>query len=703
MARPGAAALSVERFFELSLIALVASGFLAVAGSGHLDLPTLAATSAALALRGLSALGLIRFTVPERVATALTLAYIGFFPIDYFFFSESFLNSVVHLVFFLAFLKLLTARTSRDYFFLAVISFLELLAAAIVSANLNFFLCLAAYLLASACALTSGEIRRSILARPGVARSAVRYFQPRLALLTGAVACGILLLTSGLFFLLPRTADAAFRSLLSERYFLPGFSNSVTLGQIGQVKADSRAVMHVRIYGKSSQWPQKWRGAALTVFDGKRWSNPPGTLDPPRSERGMQLLADNAQRLRPGERMTYQVDLHTLDTDALFFAGIPEWLHLARRTSVRPSREGWRLGFVPEDGFRYEAGSYVEDLRAESGFPARPPDPSLKPYLQLPPLDPRVAALAKEFAGDARLPSQQARNIERQLRTQYGYTMELLPQTVPDPLAHFLFVRKKGHCEYFAAAMAVMLRTLGIPARLVNGFQSGVLNPYSGLWVVRASDAHSWVEANLPGIGWTTFDPTPPDPNLRKPTLFTKLQLYLDAADTFWRDWVLSYDLGRQGALVDRMERSGRRFQFGWLHALAPAARRWKEGAVAWLSSYGLTAVAALAIGIALWFTGPKLWKQLRVRHGARRMRRGQSSVADAAVLYSRMLELMGRRGYHKPAWFTASEFASSLPVSDLRSVVAEFTDAYEAVRFGGRAESAPRLSSLLEELEQQR
>jgi len=91
----------------------------------------------------------------------------------------------------------------------------------------------------------------------------------------------------------------------------------------------------------------------------------------------------------------------------------------------------------------------------------------------------------------------------------YGYTLQLLSTPVADPLANFLFVRKQGHCEYFASSMAVMLRTLHIPARVVNGFRSDEFNDVTGNYVVRAKNAHSWVEAYFPGYGWTTFDPTP--------------------------------------------------------------------------------------------------------------------------------------------------------------------------------------------------
>ena len=135
--------------------------------------------------------------------------------------------------------------------------------------------------------------------------------------------------------------------------------------------------------------------------------------------------------------------------------------------------------------------------------------------------------------------------------------------------------------------MAVMLRTLGIPARLVNGFQSGVWNPLTEMFVVRASDAHSWVEAWLPGRGWTTFDPTPPDPDRGLPSLWSKLALYMDAAETFWQEWVLGYDPNQQAKLADSMQRSGRLFGLRWFDELREKREAWTRGAEVAVRRYG--------------------------------------------------------------------------------------------------------------------
>ena len=188
MARAGAnAGVLAERFFQFSLLGLVASGYLAVAGSGYLDLPTIVLTGLGLSLRALLIAGLLHLEISERALTALTIAYVGFFPLDYLFLSRGFLESTVHLVFFVAVIKVLSARTPRDYLFTATIAFLELLAAAILSANLSFFTFLALYLLFAIAAFTSAEIRRSLDQQKAVARGGLRQFSWRLGALAGSL------------------------------------------------------------------------------------------------------------------------------------------------------------------------------------------------------------------------------------------------------------------------------------------------------------------------------------------------------------------------------------------------------------------------------------------------------------------------------------------------------------------------------------
>ncbi|MFB3825653.1 MAG: DUF3488 and DUF4129 domain-containing transglutaminase family protein [Bryobacteraceae bacterium] len=686
----------VDRFFQFSLLGLVASGYLAVAGSEYLDTPTVVLTALALAVRALFLGGVFRYEISERWVTALTLAYIGFFPLDYLFVSGDFVQATVHLVFFVTVVKLLTARSGRDYAFLAAIAFLELLAAAVLSANLNFFVFLALYLLFAMAAFTSSEIRRSMLKPQVVSRAGMRRFHWRLAGLSVFVTAAILSLTAGLFFMLPRTAGSALERLVSRRIFLPGFSNTVTLGQIGKVKTSSEAVMHVDGSVRELGMNAKWRGAALSSFDGKKWFNPPGEgqVVPVGSSRA--VVANH--RERPGQHVYYQVRLNAVDTDALFFTGSPEVVELRQPLLLRTPDDNYRLGNPPQQNFRYGVYAFLEDTAAAAGAPALPGELRAR-YLQLPRLDPRIAALARSMAGGAVADADRARAVEAGLRRDYAYTILLPAEESQDPLADFLFARRKGHCEYFASAMTVMLRTLGIPARLVNGFQSGVWNPFTEMYVVRAADAHSWVEAWLPGRGWTTFDPTPPDPNRASVSFWSHLSLYLDAAETFWQEWVLGYDLGRQAVLAGNVQQSGRVFGLRWLDELRQAASRWRAAALAGVRRYGPWTLAAALCFAAAWRIAPAVLRRLRTRRSLRLVRRGQGSTSDATLLYLRMLDVLDRRGYRKPAWFTPGEFASTLP-PEVADTVLRFTAVYNGVRFGARLDAAPQLSLLLDRLE---
>jgi len=152
--------------------------------------------------------------------------------------------------------------------------------------------------------------------------------------------------------------------------------------------------------------------------------------------------------------------------------------------------------------------------------------------------------------------------LQEYLRDHYRYTLHLPATVQKDPLANFLFERKEGHCEYFASAMAVMLRGLGIPARVVNGFRGGEFNDLSGQYLVRARDAHSWVEAYFPRHGWVSFDPTPASSLPLSKGGWNRVSLYLDAMTSFWRKWIVETTIshtnvpwarkGRVRARVDR-------------------------------------------------------------------------------------------------------------------------------------------------------
>lgn len=706
MARsPVSAAVSVERFFQFSLLGLVTSGYLAVAGSGYLDAATVVLTAAGLLLRALLIAGLVNLEISERAATILAISYVGFFGLDFLALSRDFLSATVHLVFFLAVMKILTAKTNRDHLYTAAIAFLELLAAAILSVDLNFFLFLALYLLFAMAALTSAEIRRSLHRSGATVRGSLRRFHPRLALLTGFVTVGILALTAGFFFLLPRTAEAALSRFVSHRIYLPGFSDEVTFGEIGEIKSTSRPVMHIAIYSPDVPRGLKWRGGALTQFDGKRWSNPNPHEERLPVESGHVEL--QAERPRSGRGLNYHVELSSVDTKDLFFAGVPQKLDIRQHYDVFRSDTGiYHLDRLPQQGFGYDAYSLLEEPPEIA--PAADPFTVMalerrQRYLQLPAsLDPRIRELARSMTQGTSTELERARVLERGLRTRYGYTLELPNHEVTDPLAYFLFTRKKGYCEYFASAMTVMLRTLDIPARLVTGFQNGLYNPLSDLWVVRASDAHTWVEAWIPGHGWTTFDPTPPDPSPAGLALLTRLGLYVDAAQTFWQEWVVSYDLSRQGRLSYRMEMGARRLGMRWFDSLAGVGTDWRTFSLTWLRQFGMRVAIAAAFGAFFWVVGPRLWRLAYIRLRVRRARRGEAGSGDATLLYGRMLYLLRQRGFQKPPWFTPAEFADSVTPPALRAAVREFTATYNQWRFGGRTNVAARLSELLDNLERQ-
>jgi transglutaminase-like putative cysteine protease len=689
----------VDQFFELSLLGLLASGFLAVAGSGYLDAPTLVLTSAALIVRAFMVAGLVHVELPAVVVPALTLAYIGFYPIDYFYVSRAFIPSAIHLVFFVAVVKILTGHTNRDYLLLKVIAFLELLAACIVSASVNFFVFLLLFLVLGVATFASSEIRQSAQRAQPSTRQTGAGLPARLIAVVLCVSFSILIITAGLFFFLPRTARAAFQHFVSHRYHLVGFSNLVTLGEIGEVKKENVLVMHVRMDRPEDRaLALKWRGVALSEFNGRAWFNRPAApeiLQPGRDGQ-LRLTPDDGK----GRYISYAVYLNDLAQDALFFAGTPQYIRINSLVVRRPFGN-YSAQFSDSRTVAYQVYSRMEMPPAAGQAKIEPlPQAARNVYLQLPRTDPRIRELAENIVGGETSPARQARLLENYLRTRYQYTLELPPAEPDDPLAFFLFHRKKGHCEYFASSLAVMLRMLQIPSRVVTGFQSGVYNPISGSQLIRSSDAHSWVEAWLPDRGWATFDPTPPDPQAQLVSAWTRLSFYADAVDVFWQDWVLNYNLDRQLQLASRVGESGRHIGLNW----AESPRIWGVRIASALKAFarrsGFVALGVIALVLMAGFVGRDGWRWWQARQRMLKVQRGSAQASDATLLYQRMLKELRRRGIEKPAWLTPCEFARVVQEPELSLLVDDFTSAYNELRFGGNAEAAGRIFVLIDRLE---
>lgn len=695
--------LSVERFFDSALLGLSVAGFFAIAGSGYLDAPTIAFTTAVLLLRALAIADFVPLHISNRAVTLACLCYGLVFLADYAFYSHKLVDTSAHLLFFLAGLQTLTVSNHRDRLFLAFISFVELVAGAVLSVSLNFIIALAFYSLFAIAALTSGEILRS-MDRSGIrARSGYRGFHARLATVAASITCGILVLTAGLFFMLPRTAYAALAQFMPRRIFVPGFSTRITLGQTGRLVLNERPVMHIASPRPERLEGVKWRGDALTYFDGRVWTNP----TPHWANIGETVK--NTERLpyqqRPvGRYVNYDVRLDIDGAKALFMAGSPQVVTMNYEDLESDETGGFRLPQRIPEGFNYSVYSLLEDPpeSERAVFEAAVLSPeSRERDLELPPLDPRIPELARIVtAGDAG-DLARARDIERHLRSSYAYSLDMPVREPQDPLADFLFHRKRGYCEYFASAMTVMLRTLGIPARIATGFQTGVYNSLTGLWVVRAADAHAWVEAWLPGRGWTTFDPTPAAAASVDMGWMAKLNLYMDAAGAFWQEWVMGYDPHRQGTLAGRLQSSAGYLGLGWVFGTWQWMEHGFAAAAPWVNRQGIWLVVLLAVILLAKLLGPALFGWVRISLREVRARHGGVSAQDATLLYRRMLRAARKRGYQKPPWFTPVEFARSLPNDAFGGAVSEFTGAYNALRFGsaGSAEG-PRLSSLLEQVE---
>jgi len=709
---------AIERYFNVALYLLVLSGFGALASTGELDVPAAVLVGLALALRGFQLLTRREFVIPERWTTVLTLIYVAIYLADYFFLSRSFLTATVHLVLFAMVVRLFSLQRTRDHYMLAVLSFLMVLAAAVLTVGSVFLFSFAGFLLVAVITFVLMEMRHSVAAEqthaqdPRVASPGV--IPPNLAmsyvLMAIAPALMLMILAGSflIFFLLPRISSHYLSAYSPTSDISTGFTDRVQLGRIGQIQQSGAVVMHIEIQNDLlGGYDLKWRGVALSNFDGRTWSNSyEQTQVRPAvdgSYRLARLMDPRGAAAAAGRSIRYRVLMEPIGTNVFFLAERPQSLSgNFRQVSMDAGGAVYDLDAERPINL-YEAVSQLPEIDSDELRLAMNTAPGgMDEYLKLPPLDIRISKLAEEIAAPAPSNFEKATAVEQYLSTHFRYTLEL-PQSLPqDPLANFLFERKKGHCEYFASSMAVMLRSLRIPSRIVTGFRGGEFNDLTGQYVVRASDAHSWVEAYFPGSGWISFDPTPAG-ILPTRTGWSRMQLYMDAASSFWREWIINYDASHQQTLGKDAAYNSRRFfdearrWMGRQHrALLRSARRaqrhFTNFPVRWLG--GLIAFTAVLITL---LNLRRLVSALRDR--SLRAHPERAPRESAALWYDRMVSRMARRGWRKSPSQTPLDFVAAIQEAALQNKVARFTRAYESARFGRSVDDAQSLPELFQDI----
>jgi hypothetical protein len=324
-------------------------------------------------------------------------------------------------------------------------------------------------------------------------------------------------------------------------------------------------------------------------------------------------------------------------------------------------------------------------------------------YLQLPQVDPRIPELAKQITQNARTPFDKALMIESYLRDRFTYTLTLTGRPGDDPLAHFLFETHAGHCEYFASAMTIMMRTLGVPAREVNGFLPGEYNDLAGDYIVRASDAHSWVEVYFPGNEWQVFDPTPAAPE-NSASIITRLGQYADWLEITWSEWVVGYDFAHQLVLAQSVQQTSRNWSEtarNWFQRKQRASKRWMKS---WQFEHGLAGfllpLSLVVLLVALRFNLiPTFIRRIRLFLQLRSARSAHSNPQLASRLYAELLRTLARRGLLRFESQTPFEFAAAVDAPNLASPIREFTQIYAHARFGAAPCDTTRLRQLLDQI----
>lgn len=748
-------------FFSLTLQICIAAGIFAAAEEAPLVLVTLPIAVAALFLIDL--LGWVR--PPTYLLNVMALAAFGFAFAEFRNDGEARLLAGGHLVAYLTWTFLLQAKDLQRMWWMFALSVLQVAMGAVLTIQPWFGAALFVYTASTVWTMSLLSLARAALlvdpqllapdserrqkteatltseARTTIARNGVRtdehgrWISPRF-LGGGIVTFALILLVGLAFFVLTprvwigqlnREAKAASQRSGNST---TGFAQNVKLGDIGHVMESNELVMQVSVTDENNKRFSQaemansigaeplFRGAILENYSQGGWTE--------------QEYHENIWLPAPGgepgrRRVKVYFSVQPIGSPVLFYPGTS--------MSVWPNNDNEQISFNAlthaikrQDDELGKPFSYVVSVvpprsisrrrgRNWNRQMVRPDDYEM--LLATP--SARLSELAKQVLLKSNRPEEltaeaAARLLESYLRdsNDFSYTLDLsVDDPKIDPVEDFVFNRKRGHCEYFASALALMLRGVGIPTRLVSGFKGGEYNPLTGDLEVRDLHAHAWLEAYV-DEGWIPLDPTPGERDTAVATKAKETTTNLaERTRSFWFQG-MNYNNSQQEQLV-----------YGPLRELGNAVRGNFEGLMQGQFPL-LTQIAMIATTPSEWLSGRGIlfgilvmsmlaglgWMVRKVLYrwqGWSRKRNQDERRKITIAFYARLMALLQKLGFEEVQTLTPREFAqraearfqSQFQQAGLNGIPARLVETFYAVRFGEQPLTTDQLQTVDRQLDQ--
>lgn len=640
--------------------------------------------------------------------------------------------------------KLFEPRRWRDLALLWVISLMMLLVAGVISAELAFPISLAGFVTLGpyvGMLLHLERERERVYQGCGTggrapSRTAFRAAAGSLRGLSIGIGAACLLLGVGFFLLFPRFSGRS-TAFLGPARTLTGFAANTNLDPINPIGESNQVVMRVEVTRdgepvSAGEHTPYLRGYARNMY----LRVPPPPTRPQRRSyawpqrypppfRDIRLARDDeitdllpaAPEPDPQNELRYDIVLERRQRTRLFAPFPPLALYSPQLSTVRKYLDDQSLRGIPRSRFRrgplrysvWTPASVAQDLSESLAAERRQLGPPSAPAPEFIPVGEPVREYAVSLWRDAgepdiNEPAERSRLLDyitAHLRTtRFEYTLNV-PQRPDDsePVEHFLFTSRSGHCEIYATTMAVICHILDIPARYVSGFVATDYNQVADCFIVRQKDAHAWVEAYVPGRDWVTYDPTPMlVEEMQTGSWWETLADYLDYWRLQWIRMVVSYNAAQRNDAFGRLRQ--------WIAGMTrgeqdapdrPAGNRLKEllfgsSEVDW----GRRAVRWLAVALALAALAGIVWVgYLMAARGARKIR-GRRHSPPGTEYYQRLLRVLASEGFRPTEAQTPREFVANVVRGRPPLAVAgEIVERYYAIRYGPRRAEPPEATEL--------